>query len=133
MSVKGTPPGPNAGNISQLTEILRPPIDLIPDQCLAARRMRRRRHEVSDIARRLGATEQQVQQALATMRTRQIQVSRRSLNVTVEAHQFVGNEAFNGEPCWETVDRLLGELAIRRAMAGVPTSEPQENSDGREG
>jgi predicted transcriptional regulator len=89
--------------------------------------MRRRRHELPDIAQRLGATEQQVQQALATMRTRQVHVSRRSLNVTVEAHQFVKDEAFNSEPCWETVDRLLGELAIRRAIAGVASGEPQDN------
>jgi hypothetical protein len=127
MFVKGTPPDPHAGNISPLTEMLRPPIGLTPEQCLTARGMRRRGYEVPDITALLGATEQQVQQALATMRTRHIHVSRRTLNVTVEAHRFVKDEAVGGEPCWETVDRLLGELAIRRAMVGVASGEPQEH------
>ena len=118
MFIKGTPPAPDAGNISPVTEMLRPPIDLTPDQCTTARRLRRGGHDISDIASRLAATEQQILQALATMRTRHVRVSRRALNVTVEAHRFVKDEALNAEPCWETVDRLFGELAIRRALSG---------------
>ena len=37
-------------------------------------------------------------------------------------HLFVAEEAREHEPCWETVDRLLVELAFRRAMARVPVS-----------
>jgi hypothetical protein len=86
---------------------------------MRARRLRRRGHEVGDIATRLGVKEEQVKQALATMRTRKPKPSRRSLNVTLAAHRFVVAEAEPGEPCWETVDRLFGELALRRVFAAA--------------
>jgi hypothetical protein len=121
---KGMRPTPDAGDMSPLTEMLRPPIGLTPEQCARARRLRRRQKEIAEIAVRIGATEDQTRQALATMRTRKLQATRRALNVTIAAHRFVVGEALKGEPCWETVDRLLGELAIRRAMVGVASSSP---------
>ncbi len=113
---KGLPPGPHAGDTSPLTKVLRPAVGLTEDECQSARRLRRRGYEIDDIAARLGAREAQVTQAFATMRTKKPEASRRSLNVTLAAHRFVADEAEPGEPCWETVDRLFGELAIRRAF-----------------
>jgi hypothetical protein len=75
--------------------------------------------------------EDAVRQALATLRTPKSSASRRSLNVTLAAHDFVWSEAEPHEACWETVDRLCVELAFRRAFDGVrvsrasPTNEPE--------
>ena len=121
--VGGSAPGPRAGDISALTEALRPPIKMTPEHCQAARRLRRGGLQIGEIANRLMAPEDEVRQALATMRTRKRRATRRSLNVTLAAHEFVRNEADPREVCWETVDRLLGELAFRRALAGAPLTK----------
>jgi len=117
---RGHPPGPHTGDVSPHTEALRPPIGLTPKECEAARRLRRAGREIPDIAARLAVPDGEVRQALATIRTRRRGVTRSTLNVTVAAHEFVAAEVAGHEPCWETVDRLLVELAFRRAMAGVP-------------
>jgi hypothetical protein len=52
------------------------------------------------------------------MRTRNRARSRATLNVTLAAREFVVSEANDGEGMWATVDRLLGELSLRRAFAG---------------
>ena len=124
--IKGEPPGPRAGEISELTRDLRPPLALSDEECRIARKLRRARLEISAIADRLNTSELCVQQALATMRTRRKLPSRRTLNVTVAAHEFVKGEADSHEAYWETVDRLFGELALRRAWAGVPISSRGE-------
>jgi hypothetical protein len=72
---------------------------------------------VSEIASHLSASEDQVCLALATLRTKTPIATGRTLNVTLAAHEFVQSEAVEGEAYWETVDRLLGELALRRAFA----------------
>jgi hypothetical protein len=119
---RGEPPGPHAGDTSPVTRELRPAVGLSPAQCHAARRMRRKRHEISQIAATLESPEEAVRQALATLRTPKPSASRRSLNVTLAAHEFVWGEAEPHEACWETVDRLLVELAYRRAFDGVRVS-----------
>ena len=119
----GQPPGPHAGDISPLTEALRPPISLTPKQCEAMRRLRRKGWEITQIANRYSVSDDEVCQALATMRTRRENFTRATLNVTVEAEQFVAAEAQDQEARWETMDRLLGELAIRRAWDGVAISK----------
>lgn len=118
----GHPPGPHAGDMSPLTEALRPSIPLAPTECEKARRLRRAGKEIPEIAARLAAPEADVRQALATMRTRRPFATRGSLNVTVAAHEFVASEAEDGEALWETMDRLLGELTMRRALAGAAVS-----------
>ena len=45
----GQPPGPHAGDMSPLTEALRPPIGLTADQCEAARKLRRGGWEIVDV------------------------------------------------------------------------------------
>ena len=116
----GQPPGPHAGDMSALTGMLRPTIGLTPDQCQTARRMRRAGREVNEIAAKLDVSEENVRQALATLRTRARSATRRSLNVTLAAHDYVVGEAMEGEACWETMDRLLAEFAFKRAMSGSP-------------
>ncbi len=118
----GHPPGPHAGDMSPYTEALRPPVALTPQQCRAARRLRRGGRGISEIAARLAVPDDHVRLALATIRTPKQAATRRSLNVTVEAHEFVSGEARDREPCWRTLDRLLIELAFRRAMSGAPVS-----------
>lgn len=119
----GRPPGPHAGDMSPLTEALRPNIRLTPEQCQVARKLRRRGKDIFEIAARLAVPEAEVRQALATMRTRKQLATRRSLNVTLAAHDFVAGEAESGEARWETMDRLLIELTVRRAMAGAAISK----------
>ncbi len=120
--VGGHPPGPHAGDISPYTEALRPAVRLTPQECRRARRLRRGGRGIPEIAARLAVSEDDVQLALATIRTPKKAATRGTLNVTLEAHEFVAGEARDHEPCWETVDRLLVELVFRRVMAGVPTS-----------
>jgi hypothetical protein len=119
----GHPPGPNAGEISPQTEALRPLIQLPDKQCKAARRLRRKGWEVPEIAKRFNTSENDVWLAIATMRTSKPLSTRATLNVTVEARDFVLSEAEDHEACWETLDRLLVELAFRRAMAGAPVAQ----------
>lgn len=109
--------------MSPLTEALRPLVQLTPEQCQEARRLRRSGREIPEIALRLAALEEDVRQALATLRTRKKVVTRRTLNVTVAAHEYIVGEAGESETHWETVDRLLAELAFRRALAGVAVSK----------
>src|ERR1700679_1944423 len=96
--VKGIPPGPHAGEMSPLTKVLRPKVGLPETECQRARRLRRRGHGVREIAERLGAKEEQITLAIATMRTKKAEVSRRTLNVTLAAREFVVAEAESGEP-----------------------------------
>ena len=119
MFVGGHPPGPHAGEISPVTEALRPPVSLPPAQCDAARRLRRSGLEVGKIAQALGATVDEVEDALATMRTPNPEATRGNLNVTTDAREFVLREA-DGEAVWSVVDRLFIELMYWRARAGVP-------------
>ncbi len=120
--IGGQPPGSHAGDISPQTQALRPPIQLAAKECQAARKLRRRGWEIHEICARLGATEDVVRQALATMRTRNHAATRGTLNATVAARDYVLGEAQDDEACWETLDRLLVELAFRRALAGTAVS-----------
>jgi hypothetical protein len=86
--------------------------------------MRRAGKEIAAIAATLGAEEGDIRHALAAMRTKKRDATRRSLNVTLAAHELVRGEAANGEPRWQTMDRLLVELMIRRAMAGALLPQP---------
>ena len=115
----GTPPAPHAGEISPLTEALRPHIRLPPKKCARARALRRRGVDIPLIAARLAAPLTQINLALAVLRTTNPAPSRATLNGTVEARDFVKREAEPGEACWQTLDRLLYELALRRAAAGA--------------
>ena len=124
---RSTPPAPDCGQASPYTAALRPPIGLAPEACEEARRIKRRNPDAApaEIAAQLGegATEADVRQALATLRTVNPRRTRCTLNVTLEAGQFVEREGNNGEPRWATLDRLLGELAQLRAViaAGRPS------------
>lgn len=112
----GDPPAPHAGDISPLTEALRPRIRLTRDQCKEARRLGRLGVRPEDVALQLGEPEEQVKLAMATLRTTVEDATRATLNVTMGAREFVATEAIHGESVWQTVDRLFIELAFRRAL-----------------
>ena len=118
--IGGPPPGPHSGDISPLTRAMRPSLQLSPVAADQARRLRRRGRPISEIALTLSASENDIREALATMRTRNAAASRKTLNVTIAAHEFLIGETAYGEACWQAVDRLMGELAMRRAMMGAP-------------
>ena len=123
----GNPPGPHAGDMSPLTELLRPALGLSSDQCHEARRLRRAGRSIKDIATEFGTAEENVREALAAMRTRKVNATRRTLNVTLAAHEFVSREAVMDEPRWQTIDRLLIELTLRRALAGAPLTSGDDS------
>ena len=101
-----------------MTKALRPRALISKRDAIRARRMKRRHRGMSeaDIAARLGGgvTEEGVRQALEVMRTRNPSASRATLNVTTAARDFVEAEKQDGEPTWEVVDDLFGELAMAR-------------------
>ena len=112
----GDPPSPHAGDISPLTEALRPRIRLTQGQSKEARRLGQLGMKPAEVAVQLGEPEDQVKLAMATLRTAAESASRATLNVTTGAREFVGTEAQPGEAIWQTVDRLFVELAFRRAF-----------------
>ena len=115
--IRSTPPAPNCGVVSPLTEALRPSISLSTEMADEARRLKRRDHArtTAEIADRLGGVlEEAVRQALATMRTQASRPTRRTLNIGVLEHQFVEAHRLGGEPIWQTVNRLLNELITLR-------------------
>ena len=127
MLFQSTPPATDCGAASPYTTVLRPAIGLSPELCEAARRIRRRNPDAApaDIAAQLGegATAADVRQALATLRTANPRRSRTTINGTVEAGLFVQREGRNDEPRWQTLDRLLGELAQLRAIVAGWSAE----------
>lgn len=114
--IGGEPPGPHAGTMSPRTEELRPAIQLTREQAREARRLGRLGMHPTQVAEHMAEPISQVSLAMATLRTRRADPPRASLNITMEAREWVGSQAYIGEPLWQTTDRLLHELAIRRAL-----------------
>lgn len=107
------PPAPNCGDISPLTETLRPPVGLSREMATEARRLKRHDHKLTPtaIAIRLGgAPTEAVRQALATIRTTVKRPTRRTLNIGVLEHEFVMSHRIGEEPLWRTANRLFNEL-----------------------
>ncbi len=118
MACTGRPPRAGAGEMSQRTAALRPPIALTPEEAPKARALRRRGAEPEHIAERLGAPLAKVEKALVQMRSRRPETTRGTLNVTLAAHRLVMAERRGDEPLWRTMDRLLDELLRLRAQTG---------------
>ena len=97
---------------------LRPRIGLSPERCDLARRAKRVNPDATpaEIAAQLGAAEADVVLALATLRSRNPRRTRGTINGTLEAEDLIRREGRNDEPVWQTLDRLLGELAQLRAI-----------------
>jgi hypothetical protein len=123
MDFRGTPPDPACGAPSPHTAWLRPRLNMTAEQAEAARRLKRRNADLSpaQIATQLGdgATEADVRLALATLRMPNPRRTRGTLNATLEAVELIAAESRPGEPRWATLDRLLGELVQRRAVAAA--------------
>lgn len=118
--VPGTPPGRNAGDIGDRTRALRPACRLTTKEIERARRMRRSGETIDVIARSLGHAIDDIELALAAMRTKKPNRSRATINSTIAAREFIANEADGAEPHWATLDRLLGELTMLRVLVGLP-------------
>ncbi len=115
VAFKGVPPGGGAGEMSRRTEVLRPAIQLTPQQVAQARRLRRAGHQPEQIAATLQAPLDEVEKALVQMRSPRPETTRGTLNVTLAAHRLIMQERRGDEPVWQTIDRLLGELLELRA------------------
>jgi hypothetical protein len=101
--------------MSPRTAALRPDIDLTEEQVAQARQMRRAGSRVDWIAMVLGVSLEATERALLAMRTPKDNRTRASLNVTLEARDYVLGLQKRGEAVHQTVDRILGE---HEAMKG---------------
>jgi len=107
----GTPPSPHAGDINPATKMIRPHHGVTDEQRKLARRML-----VHDemtfpaIAAALGLLEWQVREALSTVRLPTKGRSRVTLNVSVEADDFIRRQSLPGEPRWKTLNRLISSI-----------------------
>ncbi|MBX3454722.1 hypothetical protein [Ferrovibrio sp.] len=95
---------------SERTKKLRPRLSLSDRQVAKARKMRRAGLTNNQIAREFGVAEEEIKVLLAAMRTRIDQHKRYTLNIGVEACDFIKWERLPSEAIWETMDRLLTEL-----------------------
>jgi hypothetical protein len=102
-------PGPNAGLMSQRTEVLRGPQPLTQAQRLRARFLR---FDVGkdwpDIASELGCSEAGVRHALANARTRHSSPERRTANISNAAYDWLRDQQKSGEAIWQTMNRIAG-------------------------
>jgi len=106
-----TPPSPHAGDINPATKMIRPHHGVSEDQRQSARTMRVRDNlSFREISEKLGITENQVREALSTMRLPLKAKSRSTLNVSVEAAEFFKSKSLPGEAIWETVNRLIPSI-----------------------
>ena len=117
MAFKGKPPGTGSGDMSRITQALRPSIALSEQESRKARTLRRQGESPQAIAGKLGVALEEIEKALVQMRNPRPETTRGTLNVTLAAHRFVQAERLGEEPMWQTMDRLVDELIRRRADA----------------
>ncbi len=117
--IAGTRPGPNCGAMSPTTKAIRPPVGMPEKTRRRARRLLKRGKTVAEIALAVGYPEEVVRVAVAPVRTSNPSRTRATLNVTLNAADFVHKERLPDEPVWEATDRLLTELAMLRAKVLV--------------
>ena len=115
--VESDPPGGDF-DASPRTVALRPDCALDDKQMAEARRMRRQGHAEQTIADHFHVSSEDVQIALAGLRTRVPHHRRRTLNVGLAAYRAVQAEQLPHEATWQTVDRLLTELDDLRRRIG---------------
>lgn len=132
MAFKGKPPGNGAGDISKLTEALRPALLLTPKEAAEARRRRRAGASTDEIAAAMDKPLDEIEKVLVQMRMPRPETTRGTLNVTLAAHRLIMHERQGDEPIWTTVDRLLDELL--RLRAAQPARAPAaDRRSGRRG
>jgi hypothetical protein len=125
MAFKGKPPGNGAGDISKLTEALRPTILLTPKEAAEARQMRRAGLSAEDISAAMDKPLDEIEKVLVQMRMPRPETTRGTLNVTLAAHRLIMRERQGDEPIWTTMDRLLDELLrLRQAQTENDTTVP---------
>lgn len=114
--VVSNPPGGQFGP-SPLTQMLRPDCGMDESQVTEARRLRKEGFAVEDIAEQLGFAIEEIQIAIAPIRTPISHHTRRTVNVGVAAYNAIMMEKRQGEAVWQTMDRLLTELHNLRNFA----------------
>lgn len=125
MAFKGKPPGNGAGDISKLTEALRPTLLLTAKEAAEARRMRRGGLSPEDISAVMDKPLDEIEKVLVQMRMPRPETTRGTLNVTLAAHRLIMRERQGDEPIWTTVDRLLDELLrLRETQLKQGLAEP---------
>lgn len=108
-----TPPPSNAGQISARTKALRPDSGLSDDDRSRARHMLlSQKKGFSEIALALGKGEDQVREALSTIRLPVAKPSRGTLNVSPEDAARFKRFCRNGEPVWEAFHRLVETIDL---------------------
>lgn len=107
----GTPPSPRAGDINPVTKLIRPHHGVTDEQRQTARYMLvSRGMTFEEIAAALDLFEWQIREALSTVRLPKKSRSRASLNVSLEAAEFVQRQRLPGEAVWETMNRLISSI-----------------------
>lgn len=122
--VVSNPPGGQFGP-SPRTQMLRPDCGMDEWQVGEARRLRKEGVEIQDIAEQLGVAIEEVQVAIAPMRTPVPHHTRRTVNVGVAAYRAIMAEKQQGEAVWQTMDRLLTELHNLRNFAAQVRNDPR--------
>jgi hypothetical protein len=102
-------PGPRAGEINPGTLAARAPIALSDEQRRHARFLRfEKKWDWVVLADAFGCSVQEIQHALATIRTPSTSPKRATLNVSLAAYARIQELRQPGEAVWETVNRVLG-------------------------
>lgn len=121
--VNSNPPGGKFGPSPQ-TQILRPDVKLSDIEISVARKRRKQGASIEDIAEELGFAIEEIELALASMRTPTDNPTRRTINVGINAYNAIISEKGNGEPLWQTMDKLLTELErLRKFQSQVRNSD----------
>ena len=89
------------------TKKLRPKIGMSQQQIEDARNARRQGSEPADIAKQMGQPIEQINLALANLRTGVANPDRKTLNVSPELHAHVMANRKQGESIKQTMDRLF--------------------------
>ncbi len=122
--VNRNPPGGKFGPSPQ-TQMLRPNVKLSDIEIAAARKRRKENASIEDIAEELGFAIEEIELALASMRTPTVNPTRRTINVGINAYNAIISEKGNGEALWQTMDKLLTELQNLRKFASQVRNDPR--------
>ncbi len=106
--------------MSVRTRAIRPQTGFTEEQEIYYRSLVKSGMTATDIAHAFGVPLDKVEIAVATVRTPNPHASRRTINGTLSAGQYLRNEALPGEPRWQTLDRLIEELEDWRAGRLTP-------------
>ena len=125
MAVESDPPGGKFGP-SANTQARRPDCALSEQEIEEVRRLRKADPcpPIEDLAELFGVAHQDIEIALAAMRTPVLNPKRKTVNVGIAAYSAILKEKQVGEPIWVTMDRVLTELYKLRNASGRLGNQP---------